>query len=89
MFNDLISHVHMHLIQKKAISPFFDASGNQNIGATIRISREILCLPYPGFLNMCQMRQVKYIYTLNRKSNSPTTKAPLLKNAFACGCGCV
>ena len=29
-----------------AVSPFFDASGNKNIGATIRIGREILCLPY-------------------------------------------
>ena len=26
---------------KNAISPFFDASGNKNIGATTRISREI------------------------------------------------
>ena len=29
--------------------PFFDASGNKNIGATIRIGREIRCLPYAGF----------------------------------------
>ena len=36
--------------QKKAISPIFDASGNQNISAPIRIGREILCLPYAGFL---------------------------------------
>ena len=28
------------------ISPFFDAGGNKNIGATIRIGREIRCLPY-------------------------------------------
>ena len=32
-----------------AISPFLDASGNKNIGATIRISQEILCLPCAGF----------------------------------------
>ena len=34
----------------RAISPLFDASGNKNIGATIRIGREIWCLPYAGFL---------------------------------------
>ena len=27
------------------------ASGNKNIGATIRIGREIWCLPYAGFLS--------------------------------------
>ena len=32
-----------------AISTFFDASGNKNIGATISIGREILRLPYGGF----------------------------------------
>ena len=31
-------------------APFFDASGNKNIGAIIRISREIWCPPYAGFL---------------------------------------
>ena len=36
--------------QKNVISPFFDASGNKNIGATIRIGQEIQCLPYAGFL---------------------------------------
>ena len=30
---------------QNAISPFFDASKNKNIGATIRIGREIQCLP--------------------------------------------
>ena len=35
--------------KKNAISPFFDASGNGNIGATIRIGLEIWCLPYAGF----------------------------------------
>ena len=35
--------------EKNAINPFFDASGNKNIGATIRIGRDILCLPYAGF----------------------------------------
>ena len=35
--------------QKNAISPFFDASGNKNISATIRIAQEIRCLPYAGF----------------------------------------
>ena len=34
---------------KKAISPFFEASGNKNIGAAIRIGREIWCLPYAEF----------------------------------------
>ena len=34
---------------KKAISPFLDTSGNQNIGATICIGQEIWCLPYEGF----------------------------------------
>ena len=33
-----------------AIRPFLDASGNKNIGATIRIGRGIWCLPYAGFL---------------------------------------
>ena len=35
--------------QKNPISPFFEASENNNIGATIRIGREIRCLPYAGF----------------------------------------
>ena len=35
--------------KKNAISPFFDASRNQNISATIRIAHEIRCLPYAGF----------------------------------------
>ena len=35
--------------KKKAISPFFDASGNKNIGATIRIGQEIRCLLYAEF----------------------------------------
>ena len=35
--------------KKNAISPFFDASRNKNIGATIRIGREIWCLLYAGF----------------------------------------
>ena len=34
---------------KNAISPYFDGSGNKNIGAIIRIVREIWCLPYAGF----------------------------------------
>ena len=33
------------------ISPFFDANGNKNIGATISIDQEIWCLPYAGFLH--------------------------------------
>ena len=32
-----------------AISPFFDASKNKNIGATVRIGQEIRCLPYAEF----------------------------------------
>ena len=31
------------------MSPFFNASGDQNIGATIRIGQEILCFPYAFF----------------------------------------
>ena len=31
-------------------APFFDASGNKNIGAIIRISQDIRCSPYAGFL---------------------------------------
>ena len=34
---------------KIAIGPLFDASGNQNIGATIRIGREICYHPYAEF----------------------------------------
>ena len=37
--------------QKKMLQPFFDASGYKNISATIRIGREIRCLPYADFLN--------------------------------------
>ena len=37
--------------EKIAISPFFDASGNKNIGATITIRQEIRCLPYAGFFS--------------------------------------
>ena len=33
-----------------AIKPF-SASGNKNIGATIRIGQEILCLPCAGILS--------------------------------------
>ena len=29
--------------------PFFGASGYKNIGANIRMGREIRCLPYAGF----------------------------------------
>ena len=36
-----------------AFSPFFEASGNKNIGATIRISREIWYLQYAGFFIAC------------------------------------
>ena len=36
---------------KNAISPFFDASGNKNIGTTIPIGQEIRCLPYAGFFS--------------------------------------
>ena len=43
--------------------PFFDASGNKNIGATIRIAREIQCLPYAGFLEK--------IYDINVTSVGP------------------
>ena len=35
--------------KKKNISPFLDASGNKNIGASIRIGQEIWFLQYAGF----------------------------------------
>ena len=35
--------------QKNAISSFLDAKGNKNTGATIRIGREIRCIPYAFF----------------------------------------
>ena len=38
------------LAKKNVIRPVFDTSRNQNIGATIRIGREIWCLPYVGFV---------------------------------------
>ena len=37
---------------KNAISHFFGASGNKNISATIRIGREIWCLPYAGLFQL-------------------------------------
>ena len=36
-------------LKKNAISPFLDASGNKNIGASIRIGQEIRRLLYAGF----------------------------------------
>ena len=33
-------------------SPYLDASGNKNIGATIRIGQEIRCLQNAGFFSM-------------------------------------
>ena len=36
--------------KKNVFRPVFDASRNQNICATIRIGREIRCLPYMGFV---------------------------------------
>ena len=36
-------------LKKNAISPFGDAREKKSIGATIRIGREIGCLPYAGF----------------------------------------
>ena len=47
-----ISPFHLALsifTKKKFYLPFFDASGNKNIGTTIRIGWEIQCLPYAGF----------------------------------------
>ena len=38
--------------KKYAISPIFDASRKKNIGATIRIGREIRCLLYARFFYM-------------------------------------
>ena len=47
--------------KKNAINPFFDASGNENVGTTIIIGREIQCLPYAGFLKSCVMCQVLHV----------------------------
>ena len=44
-----ISNCKKTLLQKNSISPFFDASGNKNDAATIRIGQEICCIPYAGF----------------------------------------
>ena len=41
--------LYFFLPQKNAINPFFDASGNKNIGATICFGCEIQFLPYAGF----------------------------------------
>ena len=54
------------------ISPFFDANGNKNIGATIRIGREIWYLPYAGFLNcfgptVSKFTTIKYLLARNYK----------------------
>ena len=43
------------LAKKNAIGLFLDASGNKNIGATLRIGREIWCLQYAG----CSFVQVE------------------------------
>ena len=42
----------------KGGGPFFYATGNKNIGATIRLGREIRCLPYAGFL----FRHISYSF---------------------------
>ena len=38
-----------HDSESASISPFLDGCVNKYIGATIRISQEIVCLPYAGF----------------------------------------
>ena len=38
-------------LKNNSISPYFDASRSKNIGATIRIGQEILCLSYAGFFS--------------------------------------
>ena len=60
------------LAQKNAISPFFDARANKNIGTTICIGWEILCLLYAGYSptwlsgsscsSSCDVRVCIYIY---------------------------
>ena len=52
-FHCLVSIECWPLSAKKLLSaPFFDASGNKNINATIRIDREIWCLLYAGFFTV-------------------------------------
>ena len=63
-----------HKKKKKAISTLFDASGNKNISATIRIAREVRCLPYAGFF-LCDMCSAAK--TVFRQSVSPHLTAPI------------
>ena len=62
-------HIHTLVDKKTANSPFLDASGNKNIGATIRIGQEILCLPYAGFLNTKKGNQVDWNININEYIN--------------------
>ena len=56
---------------KKAISPFFDVSGNKNIGNTIRIGREIWCLPYAGLFST-----VSVLHRHSKKTNGRSCRDP-------------
>ena len=49
--------------EKTAASPFVNAGGEKNLGATI--GREILCLPYVGF------KKMKTILVQKWKANKP------------------
>ena len=42
--NDFVVQIFRESRKNLPISPFFNLSGNKNIGATIRIGREIRCL---------------------------------------------
>ena len=48
--------------KNKESFPIYIFFHQKNIGASICISREIWCLPYVGFLNFRNPRQVQYIY---------------------------
>ena len=57
------------MAKKNSISPYFDASGNKNIGATIRIGREIRCLPYAGFFSLCIICNLYFLHIFLDVSN--------------------
>ena len=61
--------------KKNALSPFFVASRNKNVGATIRIGREFWCLPYAGFF-----KSVIHVLHSGKQSNSPPPKKKCLNS---------
>ena len=62
-------------------APFLDASGNKNIGATIRIGQEIQCLPYAGFFSsvpLCSFSFSERYFTTMRGVHSPSFQGQLI-----------